>query len=89
MVQQIKPKPSNRRVVDRTATYYLMMASRLENLGGIDMYVTYGTTQKQIKAEIRKINEELSENRWLTVEDRIVLHEELDYLESFLPKEVG
>ena len=52
------------------------------------MYVTKFTTEKQITAEIKKIEEELNENRWLSAEDRIALHDELDYLYSFLPKGV-
>ena len=53
------------------------------------MYVRPWTTQKEIEREIRNIENELNTSRFLTVEDRVVLHEELDYLYSFLPKEVG
>lgn len=52
------------------------------------MYVGPGTTQKQIKAEIARIEDELAYCR-LTTEDRQALHEELDYLYSFLPRENG
>ena len=52
------------------------------------MYVRMNTTQAEIQRKIREIEEELNENRWLSAEDRIALHDELDYLESFLPKEV-
>ena len=52
------------------------------------MYVTPGTTQKEIEREIRRIEDELSYPN-LPAEVREALHDELDYLRSFLPKEVG
>lgn len=51
------------------------------------MYVRPGTTEKEIRREIKAIEEELRENKHLSDIDRIVLHDELDYLESFLPQE--
>ena len=51
------------------------------------MYVTPGTTTKEIEREIRRIETEL-EGR-MSDRDRQALHEELDYLESFLPAEIG
>ena len=51
------------------------------------MYVQYGTTVKEIKQKIEAIEMELNENTCLSVFDRQVLHEELDYLYSFLPVE--
>lgn len=50
------------------------------------MYVKPGTTLKEIECEIRKVREEL-DNRRLSTEAREALHDELDYLESFLPTE--
>lgn len=52
------------------------------------MYVRPETTEKQIRREIEAIEEELRENKYLSDIDRISLYDELDYLESFLPKEV-
>ena len=49
------------------------------------MYVKYGTTAKEIKQEIEAIEMELNENTCLSACDRQILHEELDYLYSFLP----
>ena len=51
------------------------------------MYVTKFTRQEEIRKQIAKIEELLK--GWLKPEERIFLHEELDYLESFLDKEVG
>ena len=48
------------------------------------MYVTVGTTRSQINREIEAIEEELNTSRFLTLEDRIALHDELDYLYSFV-----
>lgn len=50
------------------------------------MYVRSYTTQAQIKAEIRRIKDELNRG-CLTAWDRQALHDELDYLYSFV-KEV-
>ena len=52
------------------------------------MYVTPGTTLKEIEHEIKRIEEDLT---WPNLPDEVreALHEELDYLRSFLPKEVG
>lgn len=50
------------------------------------MYVRAYTTQGEIKAEIRRIEDELNHER-LTAWDRQALHDELDYLYSFV-KEV-
>lgn len=52
------------------------------------MYVTPGTAIKEIEQRIRVIEEDLSFPK-LPDEVREALHEELDYLRSFLPKEVG
>ena len=49
------------------------------------MYVKYGTTAKEIKQEIEAIEMELNESTCLSACDRQILHEELDYLYSFLP----
>ena len=49
------------------------------------MYVKYGTTVKEIKQEIEAIEMELNESTCLSACDRQILHEELDYLYSFLP----
>ena len=51
------------------------------------MYVTAGPTIKEIEREIRRIEAEL-EGR-MSDRDRQALHDELDYLESFLPVEIG
>ena len=48
------------------------------------MYVTAGTTQRQIREGIAKAKEELDHNRFLTAEDRAALREEIEYLESFI-----
>ena len=48
------------------------------------MYVRTGTTKKQIVREIKAIEEELNENKFLTQYDRMALHDELDYLYSFV-----
>lgn len=48
------------------------------------MYVEKGTTQKEILNKIRAIEEELDKNKKLTGIDRIALHNELDYLYSFI-----
>ena len=48
------------------------------------MYVRSYTTQAQIKSEINRIEEELNTNWRLTKWDRIALHDELDYLYSFV-----
>lgn len=48
------------------------------------MYVRSYTTQRQIRAEIERIEQELNANRHLTTEDRQALHDELDYLYSFV-----
>lgn len=50
------------------------------------MYVRANTTQAEIKAEIERIEDELNHGR-LTAWDRQALHDELDYLYSFV-KEV-
>lgn len=50
------------------------------------MYVRSETTLEQIESEILRVSLALS-NQNLSKIDRIVLHEELDYLESFLPSE--
>lgn len=50
------------------------------------MYVRAYTTQAEIKAEIERIEDELNRGR-LTTWDRQALHDELDYLYSFV-KEV-
>lgn len=47
------------------------------------MYVRAYTTQAEIKAEIECIEDELNHGR-LTAWDRQELHDELDYLYSFL-----
>ena len=52
------------------------------------MYVKPGTTQQEIEKEITRIEEDLM-NTNLPEEVREALHEELDYLRSFLPKEIG
>lgn len=51
------------------------------------MYVKYGTTVKEIKQEIEAIEMELNESTCLSACDRQILHEELDYLYSFLSVE--
>lgn len=51
------------------------------------MYVKYGTTVKEIKQEIEAIEMQLNESTYLSACDRQILHEELDYLYSFLPVE--
>lgn len=48
------------------------------------MYVTAGTTKKQIVREIKAIEDELNMNKHLNQYDRICLHDELDYLYSFV-----
>lgn len=48
------------------------------------MYVRSYTTQRQIQAEIERIEQELSANWRLSKEDRQALHDELDYLYSFV-----
>ena len=53
------------------------------------MYVRSYTTQRQIQAEIERIEQELNANRHLTQEDRQVLHDELDYLYSFVKEVVA
>lgn len=53
------------------------------------MYVRPGTTEKEIRRQIKAIEEELQENKYLSDIDRQSLHDELEYLESFLPKEIG
>lgn len=50
------------------------------------MYVRSYTTQAEIKAEIKRIEDEL-DHGCLTAWDRQALHDELDYLYSFV-KEV-
>lgn len=52
------------------------------------MYITPGTTIEQIQKMIEQTEWELA-NEILTDNDREFLHEELDYLYSFLPKEIG
>ncbi len=51
------------------------------------MYVTPTTTIKEIKDEIRKIDNELNNNYRLSDTDRCSLREQIEYLESFLPVE--
>lgn len=50
------------------------------------MYVKPTTTTKEIEKKIMDIKRELESDRLLK-EDREALHEELSYLESFLPVE--
>lgn len=50
------------------------------------MYVTNGTTQKEIKNEIKRIEAELQYPA-IPAEVRESLHEELDYLYSFVQEE--
>lgn len=50
------------------------------------MYITPGTTPEQIKKMIAQIEWEL-EHEVLTDDDREFLHDELAYLESFIPQE--
>lgn len=50
------------------------------------MYVTFGTTQKEIKNEIKRIEAELQYPA-IPAEVRESLHEELDYLYSFVQEE--
>lgn len=50
------------------------------------MYVTPTTTIEEIKDEIRRCEDQLY-NVWLDPLDRQAIHTEIDYLESFLPKE--
>lgn len=51
------------------------------------MYVTPGTTTKEIEKEIKRLETELHYNKGLTDIDRIALFETIDYLTSFLPVE--
>ena len=48
------------------------------------MYVRKNTTQAQIQAQIERVENELNANWRLTKEDRQALHDELDYLYSFI-----
>lgn len=48
------------------------------------MYVRTYTTKEEIVSKIRSIEEELNENKYLDKYDRMALHDELDYLYSFI-----
>ena len=48
------------------------------------MYVRAYTTKEEIVSKIRSIEEELNENKYLDKYDRMTLHDELDYLYSFI-----
>ena len=48
------------------------------------MYVTAGTSKKQILIQIENIENELNTNSGLSAIDRIALRDELDYLYSFV-----
>jgi hypothetical protein len=52
------------------------------------MYVRPYTPIKKIEQEIEKLEQRLK-SKLLTWQDREMLQEELDYLNSFLPQEVG
>lgn len=52
------------------------------------MYVRPYTPIKEIEQEIEKLEQRLK-SKLLTWQDREMLQEELDYLNSFLPQEVG
>ena len=48
------------------------------------MYVRTYTTKEEIVSKIRSIEKELNENKHLDNYDRMALHDELDYLYSFI-----
>lgn len=52
------------------------------------MYVDNTTTAEDIRAEIERVEKELESCR-LTRYDREGLHDYINYLESFLPREIG
>lgn len=52
------------------------------------MSITNITTVEEIQAEITRVEEELNSSR-LTRYDREGLHDYLNYLYSFLPREIG
>lgn len=53
------------------------------------LHITNITTPEQIQKEIQKIEDELNTSKTLTIYDREALHEEINYLSSFLPREIG